>query len=198
MSTRLHTYTGQGFDPLNPRAEDVRIEDIAQALACTCRFGGHTPRFYSVAQHALHVSELVLAHTKSIPAALLALHHDSAEAYVGDICRPLKNSLVFHADHAPLSFDYVETNVLIVIHTALGITPTPEHNAIVSEADNAMLYYEFQGLFKSTPVSLPSQKFTGTNKIHVNTDDCWNPETAKGMFMNWNNYLQTSLKETLA
>ena len=77
--SRLHTFTGRGFDPLNPRAEDVQLEDIAHHLGNTCRFGGATPKFYSVAQHAVLVALMVLEASRRPDWALLALHHDSAE-----------------------------------------------------------------------------------------------------------------------
>ena len=35
------TYTGMQFWPLDPRPEDICIEDIAHALALQCRFNGH-------------------------------------------------------------------------------------------------------------------------------------------------------------
>lgn len=47
------TYTGRKFYPLDPRPEDVCIEDIAHALALVNRFGGHTRVPYSVAQHSV-------------------------------------------------------------------------------------------------------------------------------------------------
>ncbi len=45
----IQTYTGKQFWPLDPRPEDIDIEDIAHALALTCRFNGHCDYFYSVA-----------------------------------------------------------------------------------------------------------------------------------------------------
>jgi hypothetical protein len=48
----IQTYTGKKFWPLDPRPEDVDIEDIAHALAMQCRFGGHCLRFYSNAEHS--------------------------------------------------------------------------------------------------------------------------------------------------
>lgn len=37
----LRTYTGKRFYPLDPRIEEIDIEDIAHALSMLCRFGGH-------------------------------------------------------------------------------------------------------------------------------------------------------------
>ena len=66
----------------------IRLEDIATALSNICRFGGQIHTFYSVAQHTLLVWFLAPDHLKEI-----ALLHDAAEAYVGDVIKPFKNLL---------------------------------------------------------------------------------------------------------
>jgi len=70
------------FDP-NPA--DIDIHDIAGALSKICRFGGRSKEFYSVAEHCVHVSKHV-----SRRAALWGLLHDSAEAYLIDVPKPLQ------------------------------------------------------------------------------------------------------------
>lgn len=45
------TFTGRRFYPLDPRPEDVCLEDIAHALSLICRYNGHSRFFYSVAEH---------------------------------------------------------------------------------------------------------------------------------------------------
>lgn len=45
----IQTYTNKQFWPLDPRPEDVCIEDIAHALSLQCRFTGHVREFYSTA-----------------------------------------------------------------------------------------------------------------------------------------------------
>jgi hypothetical protein len=91
------TYTGGRFDVMNPRVEDIKIEDIAHALSFTCRFNGHCTHFYSVAQHSMLVTrvygELVADKPELVDypqGYLCALLHDAAEAYVGDVIRPIK------------------------------------------------------------------------------------------------------------
>lgn len=86
----METFTGRRFWPLDPREDEVCIEDIAHALSMLCRFGGHCREFYSVAQHSCHVADMVAA--RSPEHALVALMHDAEEAYVGDIIRPIKRS----------------------------------------------------------------------------------------------------------
>lgn len=66
------------------RPEDIKIEDIAHSLAHQCRWGGHCPKFYSVAQHCVHAAEICRT------AKLWALMHDAAEAYVSDLPFPVK------------------------------------------------------------------------------------------------------------
>lgn len=69
-----------------PTVEMICIDDIASALSKICRFGGHSNDFYSVAQHSVLVAKLA-------PEYLCreALLHDAAEAYLGDVIKPLKN-----------------------------------------------------------------------------------------------------------
>lgn len=88
------TYTGVRFYPLDPRAEEVRIEDIAHHLALLTRFGGACRKFYSVAEHSVRVSFACAPQD-----ALWGLLHDAAEAYLIDVPRPLKRLLVGYKDH---------------------------------------------------------------------------------------------------
>jgi len=81
----IQTYTGKQFFPLAPKIDQICIEDIAQSLGKICRFNGHTLKFYSVAEHSIYVS-----HYASEKNSLWGLLHDAAEAYLGDIVRPLK------------------------------------------------------------------------------------------------------------
>lgn len=86
------TASGRAFWSLDPRPEDVRIEDIAAQLSRICRFGGALKpgvSFYSVAQHSVLVSYNVPEEY-----ALEGLLHDAAEAYVGDVIKPIKSALV--------------------------------------------------------------------------------------------------------
>ena len=86
----IETYSGVKFYPLKPRADDVRLVDIAHSLSMQCRYNGHTARFYSVAEHSVLLAEYALAQGRRAQEVMTVLLHDASEAYVGDMVRPLK------------------------------------------------------------------------------------------------------------
>ena len=104
----VSTFSGNRFYPLRPHIDQVAIEDIAHGLAYQCRFNGQTKTFYSIAQHSLIVASLVPA-----PLRLAALLHDAAEAYLGDMVKPLKVLLP--------EFAALEDKVTAIIAATYGI-----------------------------------------------------------------------------
>ena len=107
----MQTYTGKKFYPLDPRVEDIDFVDIAHHLSMICRFGGATTEFYSVAEHCL-----LLSYEASDENALWALLHDAAEAYVGDMVRPLKRYMP--------EYCRVEDKILAVVAEKAGLVGT--------------------------------------------------------------------------
>lgn len=83
----IRTHTGKYIDVFNLNIEDIDIKDIAHALSQVPRFGGHLPRFFSVAQHSINCTKI----TKNNK--LEALLHDASEAYILDMPKPIKNRL---------------------------------------------------------------------------------------------------------
>jgi hypothetical protein len=71
-----------------PEKSDVTLDDLASALSNICRFSGHLPCFYSVAQHLVNTSRIV-----PVEFAFDALMHDTAEAFTNDLPTPLKWAL---------------------------------------------------------------------------------------------------------
>ena len=85
-------YSQMTVDLLEPRIEDIRIQEIAHNLSHICRFNGSTAQPYSVAAHSVFVSKLVRASGGAAWACLAGLLHDATEAYLGDVSGPLKRS----------------------------------------------------------------------------------------------------------
>lgn len=92
----MTTFTGKTFDFINPEPDSICIEDIAHALALECRFANQSRVHYSVAQHSVLVSQVVDVRDPvftEIALRRMALLHDAAEAYLGDLSWPLKTLL---------------------------------------------------------------------------------------------------------
>ena len=86
----IETFSGHTFAPLEPVFADIRIEDIAHALANQGRYSGHTRFRYSVGEHSVRVSEAIQAAGHAAMVQLWGLLHDASEAYLVDLPRPLK------------------------------------------------------------------------------------------------------------
>lgn len=134
----IQTFTGRQFFPLAARVEDIDVRDIAHSLALQSRFNGHCLRFYSVADHSIRVSRIVPEAD-----ALWALLHDAAEAYIGDLPRPVKAN-------AP-EFRGIEDRLLLVVAQAFGLPwPMPPS---VRLADDRLLATEARDLMAPPPLS---------------------------------------------
>lgn len=80
--------SGAQFNYNRPEESEVTLDDLASALSNICRFSGHLPCFYSVAQHLVNTSRIV-----PVEFAFDALMHDTAEAFTNDLPTPLKWAL---------------------------------------------------------------------------------------------------------
>lgn len=86
----MNTYTGRKCDPMNMKADDVALEDIAHALSMLCRGCGHIRWFYPVAQHCVNCAEEAAARGWPDRLVLACLLHDAGEAYLSDVISPVK------------------------------------------------------------------------------------------------------------
>lgn len=158
----MQTYTGLRFWPLNPRPEDVDIRDIAHALSMQCRYGGHSLRFYSVAEHCVHIARFV-----SPANALWGLLHDAAEAYLADVPRPLKR-------HLP---GYKEAEAKVMAAICQHFDLPPEMPAEVHAADNRILSDEVHQNMSPMPWHSKHNEPIGV------VIECWPPEVAEANFL---------------
>lgn len=164
----IETFTGESFNVYMPSVEMVHLDDIAQSLSLICRYNGHIPSFYSVAEHSVRVSMWLYFHLYPLEDQLAGLMHDAAEAYVGDMVRPLKR-------HGELGFYHqeLELGVSATIADKFDVLfPFPEG---VHEADKALYYWEVE--------NIRSGKVKGKS-----------PEAAKDMFISHFNALQEKLR----
>ncbi|MFI5296485.1 MAG: hypothetical protein ACHREM_00185 [Polyangiales bacterium] len=131
-------HSGLEVDIFNLRVEQILIEDIAHALSNWCRWGAHCSEFYSVAQHCVHVVELLSCFTSHQPTLLSGLLHDASEAYIVDIPRPLKLRPEF------AFYRTLEREIMALVGTRFGLPPAEPQ--IVKDADDAMLLIEARDL----------------------------------------------------
>lgn len=163
--TTIQTRNKVPFDLAEPQARDVYIEDVVWSLSQQCRWGGHTDRFYSVAQHSVLCSRLF----DDPELSYAALLHDAHEAYVGDVSRPIKQLL-------GEAWTELENRVATVVAGAFGLSwpPPPE----VIEADDSLLHGEVRermgGAVGHWTTHLP---------YHATIGDCWEPGLARHLFL---------------
>lgn len=124
----MQTYIGTKFYPANPTPDTIFLEDIAHALSNICRYSGHSKYFYSVAEHCNVMAKLFPSY------AGLALFHDCAEAYMGDIPRPVKALLP--------EYRLMENKILRVVFDMAGLVLNRESLEIIEYMDNVMLSHE--------------------------------------------------------
>ena len=156
----MRLISGRKFYPEDPRPEDFGIEDIAHALSMICRFGGHTPVFYSVAEHSVRVADALwdfgveeglVPRTDRIAMMLEGLLHDGAEALIGDMVWPVKHSRTMHGYRA------LEKDIEKPMRQAFGLLP--HQPSAVKHYDLVLLATEKRDLLgRSSDASLEAAK----------------------------------------
>lgn len=161
----IQTFSGKAFFPLDPNPDDIDIVDIAHALSNQCRYLGHTKRFYSVAEHAVHISQAAPPEY-----ALWGLLHDASEAYLCDVPKPIKPLLTGYKE--------IENRLMSVIAAKFGLALVEP--PIIKELDTRILHNEREALMS---VSVRDWSLTGEP-----IPNCpifgWSPEKAEAEFLN--------------
>lgn len=163
----LQTFTGRQFWPLDPRADEVWIEDIAHALGNLCRFGGHCDNFYSVAEHSVYVSYVVPEEI-----ALIGLLHDAAEAYLVDVPRPIKRHLA--------DYFIIEGRLETAIAERFGFDHRLIADPRIKEADNRVMVTEKEQIMKQPPAQWYDPGVGPVQDLRI---ACWAPGQAREAFL---------------
>lgn len=143
----IETVTGRRANIFEPDHDMLDLEDIATALSHICRYNGHLPHFYSVAEHSVKVAHWIEQHVFNNEIILTGLLHDAAEAYVGDMVRPLKR----HEDYGR-KHQTVENAIAKKIHEKFG--GHFPYIDIIHEADKEVYVWEVANIRTGKVVGL--------------------------------------------
>lgn len=150
--TWTETYSGLRVELASPQVRDIEIVDIAHALSLQCRFNGNCVAHYSVAQHSVHVMEVIRDQYLTPGAEFFddnnllfaGLMHDAAEAYLGDLITPLKQMPGIGPAYKKIEYDFNA-----VIFARFGIAWSEDTDDIVSSVDQIMLATEARDLMST-------------------------------------------------
>lgn len=143
----IQSYTGKQVFPLELNASMLDWRSFAHAASNICRFGGHTKRFYSIAEHSVYVSRRAgeLAEHRKEPQKRVryvrrwGLIHEGAEAFgFVDLPRPVK----YHPDMK--AYKKCEHEAMMVVANWAGLEPKEPWE--VHQADFDLLATEARDL----------------------------------------------------
>lgn len=133
----ITTISGIHFDPIEPDAELIRIEDIAHALSRICRGNGHVKEYHSVAQHSLECLTEARARGETKRVQLGCLLHDASEAYLSDVTRPVKKLLTEYL----VAEDRLQD---LIWKKYMGSVPSAEEREHIFAIDDDLMSLEFR------------------------------------------------------
>lgn len=147
----IRTYTGTYVNLKSPESTDIFAADIAIGLARECRFGNHTKRIYSVAEHSIwcmqKAEELYPADTAFHFACLM---HDAHEAYLKDLPTPVAKCF---GESFKEEWDGLKVVIQEAINMRFGIR-YGHNNPRVMQIDKLALEWEWENkvlAFKGFP-----------------------------------------------
>lgn len=94
--TWCQSYGGYAVSFLTPDPRSISPRDIAVQLARQVRWNAATRVSYSIAQHSVHVTQIIRSISPSdYGAQLWAILHDAHEAYTGDMVSPFQEAVAY-------------------------------------------------------------------------------------------------------
>jgi len=163
----IQTISGKQFNLFEPTPEMIDIRDIAAGLSNKGHFSGLTPSYFSIAQHCVMVCDEFSFWDFAIDPKLklLALLHDAAEAYIGDVIKPLKVRIP--------QFVEMEENIMKVICAKYGMDFSSLH--LIKSTDLFIQETEYNAFYNEGRITYmnPQQakhEFIDRFKIYYNED----------------------------
>lgn len=155
--------SGAYFDVTAPDHHALTLNDIAEPLAKTCRYGGACSGYFSVAEHAVLVALKLRRLGAPLNLQVAGLHHDDPEFCLSDIQRPVKLALRslratdFGATFpSPDPYEVVTKKLEHAVWRAFGHadgqnlwTPGDEHHSLVKDVDNWACAFEARHIMPS-------------------------------------------------
>jgi hypothetical protein len=171
LNNTIKVSAGHYVDLANPDPSTIEVKSIAAALSKVCRFGGHCPKFYSVAEHCIHATTLACSEGYTGDALIAVFLHDAAEAYIGDMVKPLKVTMPQYGE--------AEQRIEAAIQAAFGVDFTKWMD-VIKRFDRAMLKAE-----KVTMWPEDTEKWAGFSEIEdrVVKFQFWEPSQAEMQFL---------------
>lgn len=171
LGNTIKVSAGHYVDLGNPDPETIEVNSIAAALSKVCRFGGHCPKFYSVAEHSIHATAMAIAEGFGGDALVAVFLHDAAEAYIGDMMKPLKVMMPQYSE--------AEQRMESAIESAFGIK-FGRFTDTIKRFDRAMLKAE-----KVTMWPEDTEKWAGFGEIEDREVkfQFWTPSDAEMQFL---------------
>jgi len=172
MSHTLNTRSGARLDLKKPKAEHIKLDDIAGSLAMVPRFGAQTKVFYSVAQHAVSVA-LTAERLGRTDLTLAALHHDSHEAFICDLPSPVKA-------YTGRKYRKLAGRLDRAIENAFGISLPSKKSSegkFIKEIDDAILIVEAERLLAGEPPErdVKPEVLSAARAIAAQMPEAWTP-----------------------
>ena len=172
--TWIQTYRGKVMDVFDPDITQIDIIDIAHSLSNQCRYNGHCDHFYSVARHCCLCASIMAVDPRSMyrmrwsrkrkqyeissdqdkwspdmhrQIVFHALMHDAAEAYVGDMPRPIKRKFP--------EFKKIEASLMDMVISRMGMVPLetfPGVAELIHQIDMRMCVTERDAMLSEPPI----------------------------------------------
>jgi uncharacterized protein len=141
----IQTLSGKQFSLFQPTPEMIDIRDIAAGLSNKGHFSGLTPSFFSIAQHCVMVCDefSFMAPYNDPGLKLLALMHDAAEAYIGDMIKPLKVRIPQFAE--------IEESIMNAICAKYGMDYSSLH--LIKSTDLFIQEVEYNAFYRGSSIT---------------------------------------------